>query len=129
MLDTSICVDLMRGRGAALFKRLEHCKIGEAGISVITLAELEHGVEKSAKPEQNRTMLYTFCSPLEIVPFDHEAAVAYGAIRAELERSGRIIGPMDMLIAAHALAEGATLVTNNEREFQRVVGLAIENWT
>ena len=128
MLDTNICIELIRRRGVKLLKRLKKCKVGEVGISVITLAELEHGVEKSAKPEQNRIALNEFCAPLEIRPFDDLAATAYARIRADLERTGQVIGPMDMLIAAHALAEAATVVTNNEREFRRVEGLAVENW-
>ena len=128
MLDTSVCIELIRGRGKKVLKRLKRCKVGEVGISAITLAELEHGVERSAKPNQNRVALGEFCAPLEIQPFDAAAANAYGRIRADLQRAGQVIGPMDLLIAAHALAEGATMVTNNEREFRRVEGLAVENW-
>jgi tRNA(fMet)-specific endonuclease VapC len=95
---------------------------------MITLAELEYGVEKSARPEQNRIALMEFCAPLELRPFEDSAAAEYGTIRACLERRGDVIGPLDQLIAAHALAEGATLVTNNEREFRRIEGLSVENW-
>ncbi|MBI4558180.1 MAG: type II toxin-antitoxin system VapC family toxin [Candidatus Hydrogenedentes bacterium] len=128
LLDTNICIELIRGRGAKVLERLKRCKIGEVGISAITLAELEHGVEKSAQPERNRLALSEFCAPLEVRPFDDAAAAAYGKVRAVLERAGKILGPMDLLIAAHALAEGGTLITNNEREFRRVHGLTIENW-
>ena len=99
------------------------------GISAIVLAELKHGVEKSSRPDQNRIALDKFCAPLTVLAFDDAAAGAYGRIRADLERDGQTIGAMDMLIAAHALAENAVLVTNNEREFRRVEGLAVENWT
>jgi tRNA(fMet)-specific endonuclease VapC len=102
--------------------------MGEVGLSAIVLAELEHGVEKSSHPDQNRTALGHFCAPLVMLAFDDAAAAAYGKIRADLERSGQIIGAMDLLIAAHAFAENAVLVTNNEREFRRVEGLAVENW-
>jgi len=128
MLDTSVCIELIRGRGKKVLKRLRRCNVGEVGISAITLAELEHGVERSAKPSQNRIALREFCAPLEIRSFDSEAANAYGKVRADLQRAGRVIGPMDLLIAAHALADGATIITNNEREFRRVEGLAVENW-
>ena len=92
------------------------------------LAELFHGIQKSSKPEQSRSALRELCAPLEIRSFDNPAAVAYGRIRVHLERAGQVIGPMDLLIAAHTLAENAVLVTNNEREFRRVEGLVVENW-
>lgn len=102
--------------------------MGDVGISAITLAELEHGVEKSARPEQNRIALTQFCAPLEILPFDDASASAYGRIRAALEKKGQVIGPMDLLIAAHALTAAHTLVTSNEKELRRVKGLRVENW-
>jgi tRNA(fMet)-specific endonuclease VapC len=128
LLDTNICVEIIRGRGTAILKRLQQCAVGEVGISVITLAELEYGAEKSARPEQNRLALHEFCAPLELLPFDDAAAIAYGKIRAALNRAGQMIGPMDLLIAAHALAQGIIVVTNNEKEFRRVDGLDVENW-
>jgi len=128
MLDTSVCIELIRKRGNNILRRLGSCEIGEVGISVIVLAELFHGVGKSSKPEQARFALRDMCAPLEIRSFDNAAAVAYGKIRADLERAAQTIGPMDTLIAAHALAENAVLVTNNEREFRRVEGLVVENW-
>jgi tRNA(fMet)-specific endonuclease VapC len=103
-------------------------EVGEVGVSAVTLAELEYGVGKSRRPEQNRIALYAFCAPLEVRPFHDACAAAYGRVRADLEREEGTIGPMDLLIAAHALAEGATLVTSNEREFCRVQGLEVENW-
>jgi tRNA(fMet)-specific endonuclease VapC len=128
LLDTNICIEIIRGRSVKVLKRLQQHAVGEVGISAITLAELEHGVEKSAKPGQNRIALSQFCAPLEILPFGDNAASVYGRIRAALERTGQVIGPMDLLIAAHALAASVTLVTNNEREFRRVKGLRRENW-
>jgi tRNA(fMet)-specific endonuclease VapC len=128
LLDTNICIEIIRGRSAVIFDKLRPCAKGEVGISAIVLAELEHGVEKSSHPNQNRIALDKFCAPLTVLAFDDAAAGAYGKIRADLERAGQTIGAMDMLIAAHALAENAVLVTNNEREFRRVEGLAIENW-
>jgi tRNA(fMet)-specific endonuclease VapC len=98
------------------------------GISTITLAELEYGAAKSQQPKKNREALEQFISPLEVAAFDREATAAYGKIRAALEKRGSPIGSMDMLIAAHALSLGVTLVTNNEREFRRVPGLPVENW-
>lgn len=128
LLDTNICIELIRGRDANVLKRMKKCAIGEVGLSAITLAELEHGVMKSSRPEQNSIALDTFCAPLEICPFDSTAARAYGDIRTLLERRGQVIGPLDLLIAVHALSQGAVLITNNEREFRRIKDLAIENW-
>jgi tRNA(fMet)-specific endonuclease VapC len=96
--------------------------------SSITLAELEYGVAKSSQPQQNSEALHAFVAPLEILPFDDRAACRYGEIRAFLEGKGKVIGAMDMLIAAHAGSLGLTLATNNLREFQRVPGLEVENW-
>ena len=97
-------------------------------ISAITLAELEHGVEKSANPEKNQMALIQFLSILDILPFDDLAATEYGNICAHLQKQGTPIGTMDMLIAGHARAENLILVTNNVREFKRVPNLCIENW-
>jgi tRNA(fMet)-specific endonuclease VapC len=128
LLDTNICVELIRGRADRVFKRLQQHTVDEIGISSITLAELQYGVAKSARPGRNTMLLAKFCVPLAILPFDNAAAEAYGALRAELERQGKPIGPLDTLIAAHALSLGVTLVTNNEREFRRVAGLRVANW-
>jgi len=128
LLDTDICIALIRQKPAALLQQLTSHEPGEVGISAITLAELVHGAEKSAQSEHNLSALQQFLLPLELADFDQQAALAYGKIRAELERDGQIIGSMDMLIAAHAMGLGATLVTNNVREFQRVNGLALEDW-
>jgi tRNA(fMet)-specific endonuclease VapC len=94
----------------------------------VTLAELQYGVAKSASPERNQQALDAFTLPLEVVPFDAAAAVAYDPIRATLERQGTPIGAMDLLIAAHTISLGVNLVTNNPREFQRVEGLQMETW-
>ncbi len=128
MLDTNICIEMLRGRGVRVLKRIRRCAVGDIGISIITLAELEHGVWKSASPEKNQIALNIFRAYLEQADFDAAAARAYGEIHARLEREGRVIGPMDLLIAAHALALDVALITNNEREFRRVAGLRVENW-
>ena len=128
LLDTNICIELIRSRSAKILRRLQKCQIGQVGISSITLAELQYGVYKSRDPQRNKMALVEFCAPLEIPPFDDRAASIYGQIRTAIEEAGKPIGPMDMLIAAHALALGAILVTNNHREFARVPKLHIENW-
>ena len=102
--------------------------IGTVGISSITLSELEFGVARSTRPQQNKLALAHFLAPLEILPFDDQAAAQYGPIRALLESNGTPIGPLDTLIASHALALDSTLVTNNIREFARVPKLVIEDW-
>lgn len=128
LLDTNICIALIRQKPAALIQRLTSLQPGNAGISSITLAELFHGVEKSARPEQNMSALEQFLLPLDLADFDQDAAMAYGKIRADLERTGQIIGSMDILIAAHAVSLNAIMVTNNVQEFQRVKGLFVEDW-
>ncbi len=112
----------------SLFPHLVIVPLGDLGISVITLAELEYGANKSNEPTRNREALEQFVSPLEIAVFDRQVTSVYGKIRALLEKRGRPIGSMDLLIAAHALSLNVRLVTNNMREFKRVPGLHVENW-
>jgi tRNA(fMet)-specific endonuclease VapC len=128
MLDTNICIYIIKKRPEQVLGRLKKAPVSDIGISTITLSELEYGAAKSSRPDQNRIALAAFLAPLEILPYDDMAAHEYGKIRASLERQGALIGSMDMLIAAHALALNCTLITNNEREFSRVPSLKIENW-
>ena len=128
MLDTNICIELLRGGAAPVASRMPKHEIDEIAISSISLAELQYGVASSARPAHHHTLLVEFCAPLAILAFDDRAAVTYGRVRAELKLAGTPIGPLDTLIAAHALALNVTLVTSNEREFGRVDGLRIENW-
>ncbi|MGA8054218.1 MAG: type II toxin-antitoxin system VapC family toxin [Burkholderiales bacterium] len=127
LLDTNTCIYVINERPPEVVKRFRRYRLGDLGVSAVTVAELAYGVEKS-RSNRNRAALDHFLLPLVIARFDREAALVYGTIRAPLESKGRAIGPLDMLIAAHALSLGATLVTNNEREFGRVAGLAVENW-
>lgn len=128
LLDTNLCIDLMRGRADAAFRRLRRRAPDDAGISSITLAELRYGAAKSKRRAHHESLIVAFCAPLTIATFDARAAEAYGEIRALLESVGKPIGPLDLLIAAHALSLGATVVTANEREFNRVPGLTVEDW-
>ena len=128
MLDTDIIVYAKNRRPESVFTRLRKCRPEDVCISAVTMAELEYGVCKSSRPEQNRLALLMFLSGIEVLPFDSEAAREYGNIREDLSRKGTIIGGNDLLIAAHARARGLTLVTNNMREFERVEGLRVENW-
>jgi tRNA(fMet)-specific endonuclease VapC len=129
MLDTDICIYIIKRRPPLVLDRFSAFPVKDIGISSITLAKLEYGATKSAQPRKNREALEGFVSPLDIAGFDRDAAEAYGRIRTALEKKGLPIGAMDMLIAAHALSLGVSLVTNNETEFRRVSGLRVENWT
>lgn len=103
-------------------------KIYEICISSVTYAELVHGVEKSQSIEKNRVALALLLANIEVMDFDSSAAESYGKIRADLEKTGKPIGPLDMMIAGHAKSLGYTVVTNNTKEFMRVNGLKLENW-
>lgn len=130
LLDTDTCVYLINRR-SGYERALEHLRrlqYGDILISAITLGELEVGIAKSARADHNRQRVKLFLARFEIAPFDGAAANAYGTLRMELECKGRPIGPLDMLIAAQALALRAILITNNTREFSRVSGLKLENW-
>jgi len=127
LLDTNICIYIINRRPMEVFDRFEGLKAGQLAISSITGAELSFGVAKSGS-ERNQRALDKFLAPLEILSFDEAAMRSYGPVRSHLESQGTPIGSMDLLIAAHALALGATLVTNNTREFERVPGLVLENW-
>lgn len=129
LLDTNICIYIIKQKDSALLRRLQSFKEGEIGISAITIAELEYGVARSAQSQRNRLALASFLIPFEVVDFDQEAAMDYGLIRAWLDKEGKPIGSMDMLLAAQARSKGIVLVTNNEREFGKVPGLQLENWT
>ncbi len=129
LLDTNICVYLIRGKSQEALQNLARYSISDVGILSITLAELQFGIQKSNRSEQNQQALDQFIIPLTTVDFDYEAAVAYGQIRAYLGARGTAIGSLDTLIAAHALSCDLTLVTNNTKEFARVPGLALEDWT
>lgn len=127
MLDTNICIYLINHRPPQVRQRFEACVVGDIGISVVTASELAYGVAKNGSA-RNRAALETFLLPLEIAPLDERTIWRYAELHADLERRGQPIGALDTQIAAHALTLGATLVTNNTREFQRVEGLMLENW-
>lgn len=128
MLDTNLCIALIKRKPAKTLQKLTTLSPGEVGISAVTLAELRYGVAKSVQRERNAQALDAFVLPLEIADFDEAAADTYGQVRTALEKSGTPIGPLDTQIGAHALSLGAVLVTHNTREFRRVSGLAVEDW-
>jgi tRNA(fMet)-specific endonuclease VapC len=128
LLDTNICIYIMNKRPAKVINKFKQREVGEIGLSSITVSELQYGVAKSNQRELNRQRLNEFIAPLDILTYDELAAEAYGNIRIQLEKSGQPIGPLDTLIAAHALSRNLILVTNNEIEFQRVKNLKVVNW-
>lgn len=128
LLDTNICIYIIKQKPPLVFEKFRSLAIGSVGISSISVAELQYGVMKSAYSVKNREALQQFLTPLEILDFDSKAALYYGQIRTELEKSGTPIGSLDMLIASQALSLDLTLVTNNEKEFKRIANLKIENW-
>jgi tRNA(fMet)-specific endonuclease VapC len=128
MLDTNVCVDLLRRANRINVQRLKRLDLDQVCVSAVTFAELEYGVWRSSDRSRNERAVMDFCAALEIAPFDDRAAAMYGQVRAQLEQAGQPIGPLDMLIASHALALNMTLATSNEREFRRVANLRIENW-
>ena len=129
LLDTNICIYIRRRRPPEILQRFVRLQVGEAAISVVTFGELIYGAEKSSQRETAIRQLEELVSLLPVLPLPADAGRSYGALRADLETDGRVIGNNDLWIAAHAKAAKLILVTNNEREFQRVSGLEIQNWT
>ena len=129
MLDTNICIYAMKNKPEKVSMRMKEHNPDELFISTITLAELEQGVQKSIQKEKNAENLKNFLRTVRILSFDMSAAIEYGKICAYLQKNGTPIGPLDTLIAAHALSKNFTIVTNNVREFERVPELKIENWS
>lgn len=127
LLDTDICIYVINARPKRVLDRFRKQTVGDLGISSITASELAFGVAKSGSAK-NRSALEEFMLALEVAQYDLRAALIYGEMRAGLERRGTVIGPLDMLIAAHALSLDTTLVTNNDKEFRRVPALRWENW-
>ena len=128
LLDTNICIYIIKHKPIAVLNRFETISPLQIGVSMITVAELEYGVQKSLFPQKNSDALTKFLSPLTVYDFDFDASEFYGLLRSKLEKNGNVIGSLDMLIAAHALSLNCTLVTNNEKEFSRIENLTLENW-
>ena len=128
MLGTNICIYAIKHKPENVFRKLQAVDPRDVCVSSVTYAELVHGVEKSAAGEKNRVALYMLLANIEILDFDVDAADCYGKIRADLEKKGTPIEPLDMMIAGHAQSLGYTVVTNKVKEFSRVRNLKIENW-
>ena len=128
LLDTNICIYIINKNPRHVVEKIKTFKPNQIKLSAISVAELEYGIAKSKYKEANRTALIDFVSGFDILPFDDTDAEVFGLIRAELERSGKIIGPYDMEIASQAISRDLILVTNNTTEFERIPKLKIENW-
>ena len=128
MLDTNTCIYIIKKSPIKVYEKLKQLNISDVVISVITLNELEYGISKSSNIEKNRIALTKFLAPIDVMPYEENCTTVYGEIRTILEKKGKPIGSMDLMIASHALTLGSVLVTNNVKEFKRVPGLKIENW-
>ena len=128
LLDTNICIYIIKQKPPEVLERFNTYQVGDIGVSSITVAELEFGVQKSQFSEKNQQALTQFFLPLKIVDFDRTAAITYGNVRTVIEKRGTPIGSLDTLIAAHALSLQVTLITNNVKEFSRVPNLQLDNW-
>lgn len=128
MLDTNICIYIIKRKLLSVLRRLQEHDPSEICISSVTFAELVQGVEKSKAVERNRLALLLLLANIEILDFDSRAAEEYGKIRADLEKRGTPVGPMDMMIAGHARSRNFIVVTDNLREFERIDDLLLENW-
>ena len=128
MLDTNTCIALIKRKPVHTLQKFSKYQVGDIGVSAVTLAELRYGVSKSQHQAKNQAALDEFMLPLEVAAFDERATGAYGVLRAALEKQGTPIGPLDTMIAAHALSLSVTLVTNNTREFNRIPKLTVVDW-
>jgi tRNA(fMet)-specific endonuclease VapC len=128
LLDTNICIYIIKNRPASVLKELRHKSRKDIFISSISVAELYYEVEKSNFIEKNKISLLEFLSRFAIIDFNDRDAVEFGRVKSSLEKAGNIIGPFDLLISAQALSRKLILVTNNQDEFERINGLRVENW-
>ena len=128
MLDTNICIYIIKNKPSYIRDKFKEFDIGDLSLSSITVSELYYGVYKSEYIEKNLLALNNFLKPFNIVDYDLNASIEYGKIRASLEKIGRVIGGLDMQIAAHAKSLDMTLITNNTKEFERIDNLVIDNW-
>jgi len=128
LIDTNICIYIMNNHPPEVLEKFKHIGVGEVGISSISVSELHYGACKGKKTKENIKRLEEFLYPFEILTYDEEASREYGKIRSHLEKKGQVIGPLDMLIAAHAMSNKLTIITNNTKEFKRIKSLKVENW-
>ena len=127
LLDTNICIYIINNKPPHVFEKFKQYQLGQLSISSISASELAFGVEKSGSL-RNKNALDKFLAPLDVLSYDENAIWHYAKLRQSLQSKGQMIGSLDMLIAAHALALDTVLVTNNMKEFERIDGLRLENW-
>ena len=128
LLDTNVCVDFLNRRYPSVTERIRKSSPEDLCLSSVVVAELRYGADRSERRSENHERIDVLTAEIQCLDFDLAAARAYGRVRSALEAEGAPIGPYDMMIAAHALSQDLILVTDNEREFRRISGLAIENW-
>jgi len=128
MLDTNICIYIMKNKPEHIREKLRTYNLGDVYLSSIVVSELYYGAYKSEQVQRNLLALEHFLKPFNIIDYDLKASIEYGQIRGSLEKAGKVIGGLDMLIAAHARSLDFTLVTNNTKEFERIENLVIDNW-
>ena len=128
LLDTNACVDYLNGSYPHVVRRIQSSDPADLCVSAVVVAELRYGAERSAHRRRNHARIDTLLGDIACLPFGADAARTFGAVRSQLEKGGKVIGPYDMQIAAHALCLDLVVVTDNIAEFSRVVGLAVENW-
>lgn len=128
LLDTNACIAIMNNNPGSVKQELVEQQVSEVGISVICLYELHYGVSKSSRVEQNKKALAAFLKYMQVLEWTESCAETVGILRADLERTGKLIGHYDLLIAAHALSLEATLVTHNTKEFSRVSNITLADW-
>ena len=128
MLDTGICIYIIKQRPEKVFDKFRECKIGQICISIITYAELQYGAQNSSKPRENLAVLNKFLGPIDIIEYNADAAIEYGRVRKYLKDNGMPIGGNDMFLASHVIAHDCIMVTNNVRHFSKVPNLELDNW-
>lgn len=128
LIDTNICIYIMNNHPPKVLEKFKELRVGDVGVSSITVSVLHYGACKSNRVKKNIQRLEEFLSPFEILSYDDNAARFYGLVRSQLEKKGKVIGHLDLLIAAHALSEKLILISNNTKEFSRVKSLRVENW-
>jgi tRNA(fMet)-specific endonuclease VapC len=129
ILDTNICIFAINKKPELVLNKIKKEIRKGIFISTLTIAELEYGVENSSRIEANRVALIKFLSIFNTLAFDDLDPIPYGRLKSKLKRTGSMIGPIDMLLAAQAISKGLILVTNNTKEFERIEGLKLEDWT
>ena len=128
MLDTNTCIYILKRRPKEVLEKFVKIRRDQFCLSIVTYAELKYGAERSLSKKMNLEIIEEFAARLNVLPWDEDAANQYAKIRYYLEKKGNPIGNMDLMIASHALSRGFRLVTNNQKEFNRVPGLKVENW-